>query len=105
MNIKEILTQNGYEIPKTMTEEILNYNTGICTEIREIPNDISKLFDGVEIYNTGEELKIITINFQYFNGDDEFLPLTVGYIGKDGFLSVEVYYDEKMEVVFINDLR
>ena len=104
MNIKEVLEKNGYATAQFLTENILNFETGDCDIVRSIPNTIDKLFDGVEIYDK-EELKIITINYDYFNGDDEFYPLTVGYIGKDGYLSVEIYYNENCEVEFINDLR
>ncbi len=103
MNIKKILENNGYETSK-INGKILEFDTGTSTIIRDIPNTIDKLFEGVEIYDI-DELKIITINFDYFDGDDEFLPLTVGYTGKDGYLSVEIYYNENLEVEFINDLR
>ena len=104
MNIRSLLEENGYDTSK-INDDILDFDCGICDTVRSIPNDISKLFEGVEIYDDCSELKIITLNFDYFNGDDEFLPMTVGYVGVDGYLSVEVYYDENLNVEFINDLR
>ena len=104
MKLKNILINNGYQTEK-ISEKILNMDTGICTQIKEIPNTMCKLFDGFELYNDNDTSKYIVINMEYFDGDDEFLPLSVGYIGADGYLSVEILYDEDMEVVYVNDLR
>lgn len=106
MNIKNILINNGYhKETEKINPKILEMETGNCTQIRKIPNTICKLFDGFELYNEDDPSKQITINLEYFDGEDEFLPLYVEYRGADGYNSVEIFYDADLEVVYVNDLR
>ena len=99
MNVKEILSENGYtEITEKMNDKLLNMDIGTCTNIREIPNDMCKLFEGVEIYNT-EETRCITLNFEYFEGEDEFLPLQIILLGNDGYIKNATCYDENLELI------
>ena len=105
MNIKEILTQNGYENQLSLiSEKILDFDTGVCNQIRPIPQTIDKLFDGFEIYSNEDKNKIIIINTEH-NTDDEFLPLYVQYLGNDGYITVEIFYDNDLNVAYVNDVR
>ena len=104
MNIQEILIENNYiEEAGKMNDEILKMDIGTCTNIRPIPNDMCKLFEGVELTNKSETC-VITLNFEFFNGEDEFLPLAVNWIGEDGFISVAKNYDEKLNLVYEENL-
>lgn len=79
-------------------------DTGICDEIREIPEGTGQLFEGIEVYNSDDDSKMILINTGY-NDDEDYLPLYILYYGTDGYPSIEIQYDEKCELVAINDFR
>ena len=103
MKLKEVLEINGYDTD-AVNDKVLEFDTGMCRDVREIAPNMDKLFEGVQVYNKDDESKIIVVNFEA-ETDDEFLPLSVLYFGADDYLSVEIQYDENLEVVFVNDLR
>lgn len=104
MKIKEVLKNKNYEhLIKKIPIKIQNFEAGNCTEVKPIPNTISKLFNGLILYNNTDDNKEITLNLEYFDSD-EFLPMSVAYTGTDGYISVTIDYDENLNA-FVNDLR
>lgn len=95
MNIKNVLTQNGYENKtEQISEKILALDVNDCTKVRILPSRKEDLFDGFELSNTDDTISFI-INLE----DNEFAPL-VKCEYDDELGVTETGYDNDCEIMY-----
>lgn len=98
MNIKELLTQNGF-IAETekISQTILNRDCGEFVNVRKMPSYKEDLFEGFEITDKNG-INAIVINIE---DDDEFARFATVTYDEEKDIYIEKYYDDDNNLFLI----